>query len=274
MEDGSDNNSIENFEFSFFLKHGYMPSDAQKKAHQKNTECSKTKKIETYFETSTEDNYAEFEAALGIKKTKIIENNADNNQNSSHNENYSEASCEDNYREFQAALGLNANKSDTPQKVNNKTSSKNYTSDTLPSIQHENIENNAALYSQFVNSIERESISVENASKIDSARKSKNYYATKKPNKNQIHPQDKIDLHGDTQSIAKSRLINFIHRSKAKGYTQILVIHGKGLHNENKIAVLKDMVECYVQTEGSHLIKNMIEAPPNLGGSGAKVMWI
>lgn len=318
MEDSSDKNSTEDFEFRFFLSHGYMPNEAQKKAYQNAKNTKNTKKPETIrLEVSDEDNYDEFERALAresgynynsSKNKKPI--NAENAHNSWHNPNHanqtnnanhnsdideSMASDEDNYREFAAALSEDANSNKT-NKTNKKPNQTNGSNDTKASkIAKSNIEasktkipstssiksdtkseSSEILYYQFVKAIDKESVSAEQGSKTDSGRKSKDYYAYvgKKPSKNQINPQDKIDLHGDTQSIAKSRLINFINRSKARGYTQILVIHGKGLHNANKIAVLKDMVECFAKTEGSHLIKNMVEAPANLGGSGAKIMWI
>ncbi len=282
--------STDDFEFRFFVEHGYMPNASQKKANEnrniKNTKSFEAKKTEN----SIEDDYAEFEAALGIKKTRspkvrddIYNTHAD--FNSGYNNDH-EASREENYAEFEEALGMdrvstknrkNDKNTEKPKESNHKEAIKKH-QDIRGYLKNnesfENVETKARLYSQFVNSIERESISIENIGKIDSPRKSKNHYATKKPSKNQICPEDRIDLHGDTQSIAKSRLINFINRSKAKGYSQILVIHGKGLHNANKIAVLKDMVECFAQTDGRHLIKSMIEAPPNLGGSGAKIMWI
>ena len=56
--------------------------------------------------------------------------------------------------------------------------------------------------------------------------------------------------------------------------TPILIIHGKGFRSENGIAVLKDLVEYYIATEGKPYIKYSADAPINLGGSGAKIIYL
>ncbi len=63
-----------------------------------------------------------------------------------------------------------------------------------------------------------------------------------------------------------------IHFAILKG--QAGVIHGKGYHSDGGIAVLKDMVECYVRLQGREYINSMIEAPKEHGGSGAKVLFL
>ncbi len=68
--------------------------------------------------------------------------------------------------------------------------------------------------------------------------------------------------------------VNHLENSVKSGYSQVLVIHGKGYHSDGGIAVLKDMVECYVRLEGREYIKNMIEAPKEHGGSGAKIFFL
>ncbi len=84
----------------------------------------------------------------------------------------------------------------------------------------------------------------------------------------------KIDLHNYSTFIqAKAALNSFISRSIGKGYKSVLVIHGKGNNSPGGIAVLKNMVECY-KTDGAYPIKSMQEAPRNLGGSGAKIIFL
>ncbi len=102
----------------------------------------------------------------------------------------------------------------------------------------------------------------------------KNIHIKKKINKSKIDLDDRLDLHGLTEVQALRKLNIFIHSSMSSGYAQVLIIHGKGYHSNNGRAVLKDMVECYVKTDGKEYILKMIEAPLALGGSGAKILWL
>ena len=95
-----------------------------------------------------------------------------------------------------------------------------------------------------------------------------------KPNVKNAIPKDRLDLHGDTREIALHKIRKFISESKRNKLSPILIIHGKGFRSENGIAVLKDLVEYYIATEGKHYIKYSSDAPSHLGGGGAKIIYL
>ena len=95
-----------------------------------------------------------------------------------------------------------------------------------------------------------------------------------KPNVKNASPKDRLDLHGCTREIALHRIRKFILESKKNKLSPVLIIHGKGFRSENGIPVLKDLVEYYIATEGKHYIKYSSDAPSNLGGSGAKIIYL
>lgn len=95
-----------------------------------------------------------------------------------------------------------------------------------------------------------------------------------KPNIKNAVPKDRLDLHGDTREIALHKIRKFVIESQKNKITPILIIHGKGFRSENGIAVLKDLVEYYIATEGKPYIKYSADAPINLGGSGAKIIYL
>ena len=95
-----------------------------------------------------------------------------------------------------------------------------------------------------------------------------------KPNVKNASPKDRLDLHGCTREIALHRIRKFILESKKNKLSPVLIIHGKGFRSENGIAVLKDLVEYYIATEGKHYIKYSSDAPSHLGGGGAKIIYL
>lgn len=76
-----------------------------------------------------------------------------------------------------------------------------------------------------------------------------------------------IDLHGLTSEEAFTRLENFTTFCVQKGMRKILIIHGKGIHSENGDAVLKNVVQKFIQTN----VHCGVSGHPNrtLGGTGA-----
>ena len=99
-------------------------------------------------------------------------------------------------------------------------------------------------------------------------------YSKFKPNLKNVIPQDTLDLHGLTRERALHSVKKFIFEAKRNKLKVILIIHGKGFRSENKISVLKDLVEYYIATEGKYYIKYSTEAPARLGGSGAKLIYL
>lgn len=95
-----------------------------------------------------------------------------------------------------------------------------------------------------------------------------------KPNIKNANPKEKIDLHGLTADRALIEVKHFIGECKKNKISPILIIHGKGFGSENKIPVLKNIVEYYIATEGKPYIKYASDAPRELGGSGAKIIYL
>ena len=95
-----------------------------------------------------------------------------------------------------------------------------------------------------------------------------------KPKIKNAVPKERIDLHGLTADKALIEVKHFIGECKKNKISPILIIHGKGFGSENKIPVLKNIVEYYIATEGKPYIKYAADAPRELGGSGAKLIYL
>ena len=95
-----------------------------------------------------------------------------------------------------------------------------------------------------------------------------------KPKLKNVIPKERIDLHGLTADRALIEVKHFIGECKKNKISPILIIHGKGFGSENKIPVLKNIVEYYIATEGKPYIKYASDAPRELGGSGAKIIYL
>lgn len=84
-----------------------------------------------------------------------------------------------------------------------------------------------------------------------------------------------IDLHYKKTDAARSEFRSFIEANIArKNVKKVLVITGKGLGSENFESKLKPMVEDELQIRYAKKIKYFQNAPPNLGGSGAILIFI
>jgi len=102
----------------------------------------------------------------------------------------------------------------------------------------------------------------------------KNNYKEHKPNIKYAKPKEKLDLHSLTRERALSELKSFIESCVRWHVSPVIIVHGKGFRSEGGIAVLKDMVEYYLDTEGVEYTYYYSDAPANLGGSGAKIVYI
>jgi DNA-nicking Smr family endonuclease len=83
---------------------------------------------------------------------------------------------------------------------------------------------------------------------------------------------DELDLHGMVQEEAVSALRYFLRESRLEGSRKVLVIHGKGLHSENRRGVLKEAVQQVLLKD-----KNVAawgEAGRKEGGRGASWVWL
>lgn len=95
-----------------------------------------------------------------------------------------------------------------------------------------------------------------------------------KPNIKNVIPKDRIDLHGFTSEAALIEIKSFIYGCMKNKLSPVLIIHGKGFGSENKIPVLKNLVEYYLATDGKNYIRYSSDAPIHLGGSGAKIVYL
>jgi DNA-nicking Smr family endonuclease len=83
---------------------------------------------------------------------------------------------------------------------------------------------------------------------------------------------DELDLHGQLQDEAIASLRYFLRESRLGGIRKVLVIHGKGLHSENRKGVLKEAVHQVLVKD-----KNVAawgEAGRKDGGRGASWVWL
>ncbi|HTH13875.1 MAG TPA: Smr/MutS family protein [Spirochaetia bacterium] len=83
---------------------------------------------------------------------------------------------------------------------------------------------------------------------------------------------DELDLHGQLAEEAVASLRFFLRESRLGGMKKVLVIHGKGLHSENRKAVLKEAVQQVLVKD-----KNVAawgEAGRKDGGRGASWVWL
>ena len=87
-----------------------------------------------------------------------------------------------------------------------------------------------------------------------------------------VPADDELDLHGMQWEEAVTSLRYFLRESQLEGYRKVLVIHGKGLHSENRQAVLKGAVQ-QVLMKDRH-VAAWGEAGRKEGGRGASWVWL
>ena len=83
-------------------------------------------------------------------------------------------------------------------------------------------------------------------------------------------PQATLDLHGMTQEEAEGALTGFIRDAVESKLEKIAVIHGKGLHSEDGVGILKDVTMQVLEKSGC--CREAGFAKPGFGGSG--VTWV
>lgn len=84
--------------------------------------------------------------------------------------------------------------------------------------------------------------------------------------------EDELDLHGMLQEEALAALRYFLRESRLEGYRKVLVIHGKGLHSENRKGVLKEAVQQVLLKDRN--VAAWGEAGRKEGGRGASWVWL
>ncbi len=82
-----------------------------------------------------------------------------------------------------------------------------------------------------------------------------------------------LDLHGLREAIVEDRLARWLREQHKKGARRVLVVHGKGLHSSDGVAVLRDAVIRVLEASiATPLVLAFASAPPALGGTGAMLV--
>ncbi len=89
----------------------------------------------------------------------------------------------------------------------------------------------------------------------------------RKLRKGQFAIESVLDLHGMTVSVAKKELDNFLDYCQSTNRRCVRIIHGKGHGSVNKIPVLKNKLNRWLQRYDSILA--FCSAPAHDGGTGA-----
>lgn len=88
--------------------------------------------------------------------------------------------------------------------------------------------------------------------------------------------EKRIDLHGLTVDEAESYLRRTIDEAKAVGITQLLVVHGRGMHSRSNggADVIRQRVRELLSREFSHLVESYKYASGAEGGDGATRVFL
>lgn len=82
--------------------------------------------------------------------------------------------------------------------------------------------------------------------------------------------QDRLDLHGKTQTEAKEVLDRFLNDSRRARKRCVLVVHGRGLHSPDQLPVLKERLREWLARKSiAKTVLAFTTARPQDGGSGA-----
>lgn len=82
-------------------------------------------------------------------------------------------------------------------------------------------------------------------------------------------PQASLDLHGMTSEEADKALRSFVEEALSSGLEKIAIIHGKGLHSDGGVGVLRDVTLSVLDEMGA--CRDVSMAKPACGGAG--VTW-
>ena len=78
---------------------------------------------------------------------------------------------------------------------------------------------------------------------------------------------DRRDLHGTTAKEADASVRRFLDSSRRHGHRCICIVHGRGLHSEGNVSILKTRVRECLRTHPAVLA--YADAPRSDGGAGA-----
>ncbi len=80
--------------------------------------------------------------------------------------------------------------------------------------------------------------------------------------------REELDLHNCTAMDAEIRISQFIDYALKKNLPSVLIVHGKGLHSEGGIAVLRNLVHKMLTKNFRSVVKSFQHLPDREGGDG------
>jgi DNA-nicking Smr family endonuclease len=84
-----------------------------------------------------------------------------------------------------------------------------------------------------------------------------------------------LDLHGARVSELGALVRDFVRSQRLRGAREILVVHGKGIHSEGGIGVLREqVVKVLTQGPSAEFVRALVSAPEQFGGRGALVVQL
>lgn len=88
--------------------------------------------------------------------------------------------------------------------------------------------------------------------------------------------EKRIDLHGMTVDEAENYVRRVIDEAKSVGITQLLIVHGRGLHSlgNGGVDILRQRVRSLLSREYSHLVESFKYASGAEGGDGATRVFL
>ena len=90
--------------------------------------------------------------------------------------------------------------------------------------------------------------------------------------KGQYAAEDELDLHWSDAAQAETLLRAFLAEARALRYGCVRIVHGKGLHSESGVPVLKNLVDRMLRQRAEVLAFH--SAPPAQGGNGAVLVLL
>ncbi|MFL6593107.1 MAG: Smr/MutS family protein [Luteimonas sp.] len=84
--------------------------------------------------------------------------------------------------------------------------------------------------------------------------------------------QEELDLHHSAAGEAESMLREFLRQARRSGLGCVRIVHGKGLHSDSGIPVLKNLVDRVLRQRADVLAFH--SAPPAQGGHGAVLVLL
>lgn len=94
----------------------------------------------------------------------------------------------------------------------------------------------------------------------------------KKHSKRKGRLRYKLDLHGMTSDRAAVSVRSAVERCKRQGISEILIVHGWGMHSKGTPPVLKQLVRDMLENELCRQISSFRAASFDEGGEGATVV--